>query len=101
MPERFRGHVQLVFDTFHTQAMDGDLINNFRRVRDRVAVVQIADVPDRFEPGTGEINFVNFLRVLRAEKYAGLVELEYFTSMPGAEGEQQALRALREVDALI
>ena len=94
-------HVQLVFDTFHTQAMDGDLINNFRRVRDCVAIVQIADCPGRFEPGTGEINFVNFLRVLRQEKFLGLVELEYFISKPGAGGEQHALQTLREIDAMV
>jgi len=94
-------HVQLVFDTFHTQVMDGDLINNFRRVRSAVAVVQIADNPGRFEPGTGEINFVNFLRVLREEGFAGLVELEYFMSQPGAAGEQRALDALRAVDDVL
>ena len=94
-------HVQLVFDTFHTQVMDGDLINNFNRVREAVAVVQIADNPGRTEPGTGEINFVNFLRVLARQGFAGLVELEYFASRPGAQGEQDALNDLRAIDESI
>ena len=81
--------------------MDGDLIGNFRRVRDVVEVVQLADSPDRLEPGTGEIHFSNFLRAVRQEGYGGLVELEHNLSQPGAAGEQLALQQLREIDAAI
>jgi hydroxypyruvate isomerase len=86
--------VKVVYDTMHVQAMDGNLITNLERSIDEIGVVQIADVPGRFEPGTGEINFVNLFRRLRALGYAGLVEMEHFYSIPGKAGEEAALQAL-------
>jgi hydroxypyruvate isomerase len=93
--------VKLVFDTGHIQEMDGDLINNFRRVKDAVQVLQIADCPNRLEPGSGEINFSNFLRAVHEEGYHNLVELEFNLSQPGAAGELLALQRLRQIDAAI
>lgn len=93
--------VRLVFDAFHVQVMDGDVINNMDRVWDAVGIVQIADNPGRVEPGTGEMNYANILRHLRGRGYAGLVELEHAVSRPGREGEQAALAALRAIDAAV
>ena len=90
--------VRIVYDTMHVQAMDGNLITNLERSINDIGVVQIADVPGRFEPGTGEINFVNLFRRLRALGYAGLVEMEHFYSMPGKAGEEAALQALRDIN---
>ncbi len=93
--------VRLVFDTFHVHAMDGNVIKNFYDVRDVVEVVQLADSPDRLEPGCGEIPLRDFLRGLRDAGYSGLVELEHNLSEPGLAGEQLALKRLREIDATI
>lgn len=93
--------VKVVYDTMHVQAMDGNLIMNLERSMSEIGVVQIADVPGRFEPGTGEINFVNLFRRVRALGYAGLVEMEHFYSVPGKAGEEAALRALREINDLV
>jgi hydroxypyruvate isomerase len=90
--------VRLLFDTVHVQLQDGDLTNNFRRTSKAIQLIQIADSPDRCEPGSGEINFVNFLRAVKATNYTGLIELEHFHSRPGREGEQNSLNALRVVD---
>jgi hydroxypyruvate isomerase len=93
--------VRLVFDAFHVQVMDGDLINNLDRTFDAIGIVQIADNPGRLEPGTGEINYVSFLRRLRALGYTGLVELEHAVSGEGAAGEDAALAALRAINDAI
>jgi hydroxypyruvate isomerase len=93
--------VKLVFDTVHVQGADGDLLGHLARVEPEVAVVQVADVPGRLEPGSGEINFPNFLRRLRDSGYRGLVELEHNFSRPGTDGEQAALRALQDINAAI
>lgn len=93
--------VRLVFDAFHVQVMDGDLIRNLDRTFDAIGIVQIADNPDRLEPGSGEINFVNFFRHLRGKGYQGLVELEHAVSGPGREGETAALGALITINDAI
>lgn len=53
--------VRLVFDAFHVQVMESDVINNLDRVWDAVGIVQIADNPGRVEPGTDEMNYANIL----------------------------------------
>jgi hydroxypyruvate isomerase len=90
--------VKLLFDFHHVQVMDGNLLVNFERCLDEVAIVQVADVPARSEFGLGEVDWVNVLRRVRASGYGGLIEYEVFPSRPGAEGEQAALRALRGAD---
>ncbi len=93
--------VRLVFDAFHVQVMDGDLINNLERTFDAIGIVQIADNPGRLEPGTGEINFINLFCRLRALEYTGLVELEHAVSGDGVAGEDAALAALRAINDAI
>lgn len=93
--------VRLVFDAFHVQVMDGDLIRNLDRTFDAIGIVQIADNPGRVELGVGEVNWVSVLRHLRAKGYGGLVELEHAVSQPGREGEQRALSMLRGINAQI
>lgn len=93
--------VKVVYDTMHVQAMDGNLITHLERSIADIGVVQIADVPGRFEPGTGEINFVNLFRRIRALGYRGLVEMEHYYSVPGKAGEEAALQALRDINDLV
>ena len=93
--------VRLVFDTSHVQIMDGDLLDNLRATWDAVAVVQIADNPGRFEPGTGELNFENILRAVRELGYTGLVELEHDWSQPDPATERRGIDQLRALDARI
>lgn len=90
--------VRLVFDTAHQQAMDGSLITNLREVIDLVALIQIADVPGRIEPGLGEINFQTFFHNVMTLGYSGLVELEHLWEKPGVESEALGLARLRALD---
>ncbi len=91
--------VRLMFDVFHVQAMNGNLLRNLDLTYDVVAMVQIADSPGRSEPGSGEINFVNVLRHLQDKGYAGLVELEHSMSDTGKAGEDAALERLRAINS--
>ena len=73
------GHpnIALQFDVYHCQRAEGNVTNRLREVIGRVGHVQIADSPDRHQPGTGEINFPYVLRALDETGYGGWVSLEY------------------------
>ncbi len=47
----------LQFDVYHTQIMDGDIIRRIERLKGAYGHVQIAGVPDRHVPDTGELNY--------------------------------------------
>ena len=70
-------NVRLQFDAYHTQIMTGDLTRAFRDLFDRIGHVQIANPPDRHEPGVGEVDFDWFLRLVDTMGYPGPVGLEY------------------------
>jgi hydroxypyruvate isomerase len=67
----------LQYDFYHQSRMDGELTATFRRLRDRIAHVQVADNPGRKEPGTGEINYRFIFEMLDREGYAGWIGCEY------------------------
>jgi hydroxypyruvate isomerase len=67
----------LQYDFFHMQVMEGDLAKTVERLLPRIGHIQLADVPDRHEPGSGEINFDFLLRHLDAIGYSGWVGCEY------------------------
>lgn len=69
--------VTLQYDVYHAQRSEGNLISTLRSVIGRVGHIQIADVPTRSAPGTGEINFHAVLTELGRLGYTGYVGLEY------------------------
>ena len=70
-------NVGLQYDVFHMQRMEGDLSATIRDHIDLIAHVQVADVPGRGEPGTGEIRFEHLYGVLDELGYDGWVGAEY------------------------
>ena len=74
--------VGLQFDIYHCQISEGDLTRHLRDLMPIISHVQIADVPGRNEPGTGEIAWEWVFRQLDALGYAGWVGCEY---RPAAE----------------
>jgi len=71
------GNAFLQYDFFHMQVMEGDLAATVERLLGRIGHIQLADVPGRHEPGTGEVNFAFLLRHLDALGYSGWVGCEY------------------------
>jgi hydroxypyruvate isomerase len=70
-------NVLIQYDFFHMQIMEGNLAATVEGLLARIGHIQLADVPGRHEPGTGEINFDFLLRHLDALGYSGWVGCEY------------------------
>jgi len=81
--------IKLLWDFYHMQLEDGDLIEKFNAGADQVAHVQIGDVPGRHQPGTGEVHHANLLRAVRAAGYKGKIGLEF---MPLDQDDAKAVR---------
>ena len=81
--------VKLLWDFYHMQLEDGDLIEKLTAAADQVAHVQIGDVPGRHQPGTGEINHANLIKAVRAAGYRGKIGLEF---MPLDQDDAKAVR---------
>lgn len=71
------GNLKIQYDLYHQQRTEGQLLDTFRRLRSHIAHVQLADVPGRHQPGTGEINYPYVLSALDKDGYDGYVGLEY------------------------
>jgi hydroxypyruvate isomerase len=69
-------HVKLNWDFFHMQRYEGNLIDNMRKGRDYIGYLQLADSPDRHEPGTGEVNYTEVFKVIKEIGYKRPVGLE-------------------------
>jgi len=67
-------------DLYHAQIGEGNLIQLVRDSIDWIGEVQVADVPGRCEPGTGEINYPAVAAALHEVGYAGVVGLEAWAS---------------------
>lgn len=78
-------NVRLQFDAYHVQIMSGDVTSRFRSAFDRIGHVQIANPPDRHEPGRGELDFGWFFEQVDALGYEGRVSLEYRPSTTTGE----------------
>ena len=76
------GHpqVQFLYDFFHEQIAEGNLIEKLEKNVQHVGLVHVADVPGRHEPGTGEINYGNIFRKLTQLKYDKIVAMEFLPS---------------------
>jgi hydroxypyruvate isomerase len=83
--------IKLLWDFYHMQLEDGDLIEKFTAGADQVAHVQIGDVPGRHQPGTGEVNHANLLRAVRAAGYRGKIGLEF---IPLDQDDAKAVEAM-------
>jgi hydroxypyruvate isomerase len=70
-------NVLLQYDLFHMQILEGNLAATIGRLLPRIGHMQVADVPGRDEPGSGEINFEFLLRHIDALGYSGWVGCEY------------------------
>jgi len=70
-------NVKFLYDFFHEQISEGNLIEKLEKNIDQVGLVHIADVPGRHEPGTGEIHYPNIYRKLAQLKYSRYAAMEF------------------------
>jgi len=89
---------KILFDIYHQQITEGNLIPNFDQSWSEVAYVQVGDNPGRREPTTGEINYANVFSHLKKKGFTGIVGMEHGNSKPGAAGEHAVVAAYRAVD---
>ncbi|WP_127589310.1 hydroxypyruvate isomerase family protein [Paenibacillus koleovorans] len=73
-------NVKIVYDIYHQQISEGNLIPTITANMDKIAYFHMADHPGRHEPGTGEIHYPNVLKAIRKTGYQGYMGLEYFPS---------------------
>ncbi|MEV7605830.1 TIM barrel protein [Paenarthrobacter sp. NPDC089322] len=69
-------NVKMMLDLYHAQIGEGNLIELVRGAQAEIGEIQVADVPGRFEPGTGEINYPAIAATLRAAGYTGVIGME-------------------------
>lgn len=91
-------NVKILFDIYHVQIQEGNVLPTLDRAWDEVGYFQIGDTPGRKEPGTGEINYKNVLQHIHDKGYQGFLGLEHGNSIPGRQGAEKTVQAYREVD---
>lgn len=91
--------VKVLYDIYHAQIMEGNLVETIRENHSLIAHVHIGDVPGRHEPGTGEINFANVFRALYEVGFEGYAGMEYIPRIDAmqtlADAKQMAEAAFR------
>jgi hydroxypyruvate isomerase len=73
-------YLRMNLDLYHAQIGEGNLIQLLERALPVIGEIQVADVPGRQEPGTGEINYPAIAGVLERRDYQGVVGLEGWAS---------------------
>lgn len=73
-------HLKMNLDLYHAQIGEGNLIELIQRAGPAIGEIQVADVPGRMEPGTGEIHYPAIARALHRIGYSGVVGLEGWAS---------------------
>lgn len=92
---------KILFDIYHMQKNEGQLITNMNLCWEEIAYIQIGDNPGRKEPGTGEINYKNIFKHLHTKGYKGVMGMEHGNALPGKEGELALIKAYREADSFL
>lgn len=70
-------NLKVQFDCYHAQIVEGDLATKLRRDMPHVGHIQVAGVPERHEPDTGEVNYTYLYDVIDSTGYAGWIGCEY------------------------
>ncbi|MCO5239559.1 MAG: TIM barrel protein [Chitinophagaceae bacterium] len=92
---------KILYDIYHMQKNEGNLIKNIELTWNEIAYFQIGDNPGRKEPTTGEINYRNVFKYIYDRGYRGVMGMEHGNSKPGKEGEAAVIRAYRESDQFL
>jgi hydroxypyruvate isomerase len=87
-------YVKILFDIYHVQIMEGNLIDTIRKNIGQIGHFHVGDVPGRHEPGTGEIDYRNVFKAIGELGFRDFVAMEYMPSKDAMTtlGEVRALR---------
>ncbi|MEM9368974.1 MAG: TIM barrel protein [Planctomycetota bacterium] len=89
---------KILFDIYHQQITEGNLIPNIEKCWDEIGYFQCGDNPGRKEPGTGEINYRNVFRYIHSHDFDGVLGMEHGNSIKGIEGERAVINAYVDAD---
>ncbi|MDG1106845.1 MAG: TIM barrel protein [Cyclobacteriaceae bacterium] len=89
---------KILFDIYHQQITEGNIIPNIDNSWSEIAYFQIGDNPGRNEPTTGELNYQNIFEHIHAKGYQGILGMEHGNSEGGKRGELAVIAAYRKVD---
>ena len=89
---------KILFDIYHQQITEGNLIPNMDNAWSEIAYFQIGDNPGRKEPTTGEINYLNVFKYIHEKGFKGILGMEHGNSKQGKIGELAVIKAYRTVD---
>lgn len=89
---------KILFDIYHQQIQEGNLIPNIESAWDEIAYFQVGDNPGRNEPTTGEINYKNVFKFIHSKGFEGIVGMEHGNSKEGKEGEMAVIEAYKKTD---
>lgn len=89
---------KILFDIYHQQIQEGNLIPNMEACWDEIAYIQIGDNPGRKEPTTGEINYKNVFKFIHSKGFKGILGMEHGNSQPDKLGEKAVIAAYKKVD---
>jgi hydroxypyruvate isomerase len=90
---------KILFDIYHQQITEGNIIPNIDDSWDEIGYFQIGDNPGRKEPTSGEINYKNIFKHIHEKGFDGILGMEHGNAYPGKEGEEKLLKAYQEVDS--
>ena len=92
---------KILFDIYHQQIQEGNLIPNIESCWDEIEYFQIGDNPGRNEPTTGEINYINVFKYIHSKGYDGILGMEHGNSSQGKKGELDVIKAYQKVDKFL
>lgn len=92
---------KILFDIYHMQKTEGNIIHNMGLTWDEIAYIQIGDNPGRNEPTTGEINYKNVFKFIHNQGFNGVLGMEHGNSQSGKEGETAVIEAYKKVDQFL
>jgi len=91
--------VRLLFDIYHQQITEGNLIANITANIGKISHFHVADVPGRHQPGTGEINYLNVFRAIAAKGFTGFLGLEMWPTVDHTQAIRESISLLAEATA--
>ena len=92
---------KILFDIYHQQIQEGNLIPNIEQCWDEIGYFQIGDNPGRKEPTTGEINYNNVFKYIHSRGFDGILGMEHGNFNSGKEGELAVIKAYQKVDQFL